>query len=101
MHVVNVVVQFYHFFFFKQKTAYEMQRGLVGSEMCIRDSVYSLCVTARNKKWSEEIGGEFKFWSPTSIHSPRISPLKSSLSKLKRRFIDLIDKYENLSLIHI
>eukprot|EP00831_Metopus_contortus_P038853 TRINITY_DN30487_c0_g1_i2.p1 TRINITY_DN30487_c0_g1~~TRINITY_DN30487_c0_g1_i2.p1 ORF type:complete len:500 (-),score=74.70 TRINITY_DN30487_c0_g1_i2:45-1544(-) len=25
------------FFFFKQKTAYEMQRGLVGSEMCIRD----------------------------------------------------------------
>eukprot|EP00831_Metopus_contortus_P038286 TRINITY_DN30116_c0_g1_i3.p1 TRINITY_DN30116_c0_g1~~TRINITY_DN30116_c0_g1_i3.p1 ORF type:complete len:122 (+),score=8.85 TRINITY_DN30116_c0_g1_i3:16-381(+) len=26
------------FFFFKQKTAYEMQRGLVGSEMCIRDS---------------------------------------------------------------
>eukprot|EP00831_Metopus_contortus_P049850 TRINITY_DN41484_c0_g1_i1.p1 TRINITY_DN41484_c0_g1~~TRINITY_DN41484_c0_g1_i1.p1 ORF type:complete len:133 (+),score=31.45 TRINITY_DN41484_c0_g1_i1:57-455(+) len=27
-------------FFFKQKTAYEMQRGLVGSEMCIRDSLY-------------------------------------------------------------
>eukprot|EP00831_Metopus_contortus_P071332 TRINITY_DN65182_c0_g1_i1.p1 TRINITY_DN65182_c0_g1~~TRINITY_DN65182_c0_g1_i1.p1 ORF type:complete len:167 (-),score=34.51 TRINITY_DN65182_c0_g1_i1:124-624(-) len=27
------------FFFFKQKTAYEMQRGLVGSEMCIRDSI--------------------------------------------------------------
>eukprot|EP00831_Metopus_contortus_P065164 TRINITY_DN58259_c0_g1_i2.p2 TRINITY_DN58259_c0_g1~~TRINITY_DN58259_c0_g1_i2.p2 ORF type:complete len:158 (-),score=22.31 TRINITY_DN58259_c0_g1_i2:32-505(-) len=26
-------------FFFKQKTAYEMQRGLVGSEMCIRDSL--------------------------------------------------------------
>eukprot|EP00831_Metopus_contortus_P018855 TRINITY_DN18075_c0_g1_i2.p2 TRINITY_DN18075_c0_g1~~TRINITY_DN18075_c0_g1_i2.p2 ORF type:complete len:118 (+),score=34.26 TRINITY_DN18075_c0_g1_i2:40-393(+) len=30
------------FFFFKQKTAYEMQRGLVGSEMCIRDSVCGL-----------------------------------------------------------
>eukprot|EP00831_Metopus_contortus_P075275 TRINITY_DN6898_c0_g1_i1.p1 TRINITY_DN6898_c0_g1~~TRINITY_DN6898_c0_g1_i1.p1 ORF type:complete len:464 (-),score=24.20 TRINITY_DN6898_c0_g1_i1:84-1475(-) len=28
---------FIFFFFFKQKTAYEMQRGLVGSEMCIRD----------------------------------------------------------------
>ena len=27
-----------HFFFFKQKTAYEMLRSLVGSEMCIRDS---------------------------------------------------------------
>ena len=28
-----------HFFFFKQKTAYEMLRSLVGSEMCIRDSM--------------------------------------------------------------
>eukprot|EP00658_Telonema_sp_P-2_P073974 TRINITY_DN63126_c0_g1_i2.p1 TRINITY_DN63126_c0_g1~~TRINITY_DN63126_c0_g1_i2.p1 ORF type:complete len:166 (+),score=45.77 TRINITY_DN63126_c0_g1_i2:113-610(+) len=27
----------YVFFFFKQKTAYEMLRSLVGSEMCIRD----------------------------------------------------------------
>ena len=26
------------YFFFKQKTAYEMLRSLVGSEMCIRDS---------------------------------------------------------------
>ena len=24
-------------FFFKQKTAYEIEYGLVGSEMCIRD----------------------------------------------------------------
>ena len=27
----------FDFFFFKQKTAYEMLRSLVGSEMCIRD----------------------------------------------------------------
>ena len=27
-----------HFFFFKQKTAYEIRLSLVGSEMCIRDS---------------------------------------------------------------
>ena len=27
------------FFFFKQKTAYEIRLSLVGSEMCIRDSV--------------------------------------------------------------
>ena len=27
-------------FFFKQKTAYEMLRSLVGSEMCIRDRTY-------------------------------------------------------------
>ena len=32
--VYGVVVLF---FFFKQKTAYEMLRSLVGSEMCIRD----------------------------------------------------------------
>ena len=25
------------FFFFRQKTAYEVEYGLVGSEMCIRD----------------------------------------------------------------
>ena len=30
------------FFFFKQKTAYEMLRSLVGSEMCIRDSLKGL-----------------------------------------------------------
>ncbi len=28
---------FFCFFFFKQKTAYEMSASLVGSEMCIRD----------------------------------------------------------------
>ena len=27
-------------FFFKQKTAYELLRSLVGSEMCIRDSFF-------------------------------------------------------------
>eukprot|EP00658_Telonema_sp_P-2_P002912 TRINITY_DN11072_c0_g1_i4.p1 TRINITY_DN11072_c0_g1~~TRINITY_DN11072_c0_g1_i4.p1 ORF type:complete len:126 (+),score=32.29 TRINITY_DN11072_c0_g1_i4:51-428(+) len=36
------------FFFFKQKTAYEMLRSLVGSEMCIRDrSTGSLYFIAR------------------------------------------------------
>ena len=36
---VDVAVYFLYrwFFFFKQKTAYEMLRSLVGSEMCIRD----------------------------------------------------------------
>eukprot|EP00658_Telonema_sp_P-2_P025954 TRINITY_DN20471_c0_g1_i3.p1 TRINITY_DN20471_c0_g1~~TRINITY_DN20471_c0_g1_i3.p1 ORF type:complete len:530 (+),score=112.19 TRINITY_DN20471_c0_g1_i3:56-1645(+) len=32
-----IKVLFIFFFFFKQKTAYEMLRSLVGSEMCIRD----------------------------------------------------------------
>ena len=36
---VNWYVSFFHlfFFFFKQKTAYEIASCLVGSEMCIRD----------------------------------------------------------------
>ena len=34
------VVFYYVFFFFKQKTAYEIRLSLVGSEMCIRDSDY-------------------------------------------------------------
>eukprot|EP00658_Telonema_sp_P-2_P083428 TRINITY_DN9030_c0_g1_i1.p2 TRINITY_DN9030_c0_g1~~TRINITY_DN9030_c0_g1_i1.p2 ORF type:complete len:145 (-),score=43.14 TRINITY_DN9030_c0_g1_i1:219-653(-) len=32
---------YFLFFFFKQKTAYEMLRSLVGSEMCIRDRLQS------------------------------------------------------------
>eukprot|EP00658_Telonema_sp_P-2_P028964 TRINITY_DN22092_c0_g1_i1.p1 TRINITY_DN22092_c0_g1~~TRINITY_DN22092_c0_g1_i1.p1 ORF type:complete len:258 (-),score=91.66 TRINITY_DN22092_c0_g1_i1:144-917(-) len=36
------------FFFFKQKTAYEMLRSLVGSEMCIRDR-YQRRVRGRNE----------------------------------------------------
>ena len=39
------------FFFFKQKTAYEMLRSLVGSEMCIRDSIVregDIIVAGRN-----------------------------------------------------
>eukprot|EP00658_Telonema_sp_P-2_P048755 TRINITY_DN37079_c0_g1_i3.p2 TRINITY_DN37079_c0_g1~~TRINITY_DN37079_c0_g1_i3.p2 ORF type:complete len:154 (+),score=42.62 TRINITY_DN37079_c0_g1_i3:57-518(+) len=32
-------IRFLVFFFFKQKTAYEMLRSLVGSEMCIRDRI--------------------------------------------------------------
>eukprot|EP00658_Telonema_sp_P-2_P084208 TRINITY_DN9287_c0_g1_i3.p1 TRINITY_DN9287_c0_g1~~TRINITY_DN9287_c0_g1_i3.p1 ORF type:complete len:314 (+),score=86.60 TRINITY_DN9287_c0_g1_i3:64-1005(+) len=43
---------FYIFFFFKQKTAYEMLRSLVGSEMCIRDS---------DKTIRSAGGGAFKF----------------------------------------
>src|SRR5665647_3189685 len=31
----------FYFFFFKQKTAYEIGVRLVGSEMCIRDSLYN------------------------------------------------------------
>src|SRR5450756_874522 len=36
---VFCVILLFGFFFFKQKTAYEIMPSLVGSEMCIRDSV--------------------------------------------------------------
>eukprot|EP00658_Telonema_sp_P-2_P052260 TRINITY_DN40465_c0_g1_i1.p1 TRINITY_DN40465_c0_g1~~TRINITY_DN40465_c0_g1_i1.p1 ORF type:complete len:108 (+),score=20.23 TRINITY_DN40465_c0_g1_i1:3-326(+) len=39
---VLIVYMSCYFFFFKQKTAYEMLRSLVGSEMCIRDSAQTL-----------------------------------------------------------
>ena len=35
------------FFFFKQKTAYEMLRSLVGSEMCIRDRAHTAKTAGR------------------------------------------------------
>mgnify|MGYP002806406184 CR=1 FL=1 len=35
---VEKIVVLNEFFFFKQKTAYEVLSGLVGSEMCINDS---------------------------------------------------------------
>ena len=56
---VNMVV-----FFFKQKTAYEMLRSLVGSEMCIRDSV-KLGVFARGGRQGAEVELELdavKLW---------------------------------------
>ena len=40
------------FFFVKQKTAYEFEYGLVGSEMCIRDS----CTGTSPEALAEEIG---------------------------------------------
>ena len=33
-----MLISYVFFFFFKQKTAYEIMPSLVGSEMCIRDS---------------------------------------------------------------
>ena len=46
------------FFFFKQKTAYEMLRSLVGSEMCIRDSpcAYAIgCFQERGDLFAQDL----------------------------------------------
>eukprot|EP00658_Telonema_sp_P-2_P041721 TRINITY_DN2986_c0_g1_i16.p1 TRINITY_DN2986_c0_g1~~TRINITY_DN2986_c0_g1_i16.p1 ORF type:complete len:107 (+),score=11.35 TRINITY_DN2986_c0_g1_i16:42-362(+) len=46
------------FFFFKQKTAYEMLRSLVGSEMCIRDrSIAARLSSQLNDEYSMRIDG--------------------------------------------
>mgnify|MGYP007112170466 CR=1 FL=1 len=43
------------FYFFKQKTAYEFEYGLVGSEMCIRDRADTIQAT------DEPLNGEQRF----------------------------------------
>ena len=48
------------FFFFKQKTAYEIQYGLVGSEMCIRDSANTMEATFVRYPEREEFLEEIK-----------------------------------------
>ena len=43
------------YIYFKQKTAYEMLRSLVGSEMCIRDSSKAIrCIWVFRKKDNEQ-----------------------------------------------
>ena len=49
MHVDPIAIWVHFFFFFKQKTAYEIMPSLVGSEMCIRDRAYRIVDFKRNK----------------------------------------------------
>eukprot|EP00831_Metopus_contortus_P049392 TRINITY_DN4076_c0_g1_i2.p2 TRINITY_DN4076_c0_g1~~TRINITY_DN4076_c0_g1_i2.p2 ORF type:complete len:110 (+),score=36.57 TRINITY_DN4076_c0_g1_i2:18-347(+) len=56
----------YLFFFFKQKTAYEMQRGLVGSEMCIRDRSHMLQFSFEQSKKLFVLNGIY-IWTP-NVH---------------------------------
>src|SRR5659263_764358 len=42
---------FWLFFFFKQKTAYEIMPSLVGSEMCIRDRPGTVITIPDNAGW--------------------------------------------------
>ena len=62
------------FFFFKQKTAYEMLRSLVGSEMCIRDSnriVQMLDIKEVGNVWQRNTRGhtrtDKRLWSWTCL----------------------------------
>eukprot|EP00658_Telonema_sp_P-2_P034009 TRINITY_DN24866_c0_g3_i2.p2 TRINITY_DN24866_c0_g3~~TRINITY_DN24866_c0_g3_i2.p2 ORF type:complete len:115 (+),score=16.33 TRINITY_DN24866_c0_g3_i2:36-380(+) len=53
------------FFFFKQKTAYEMLRSLVGSEMCIRDRVHSYHI---HRPPSTHTGEECRYVLPRRLY---------------------------------
>src|SRR5678815_5841113 len=46
---------YFCFFFFKQKTAYEMLRSLVGSEMCIRDSIRAILGSGEARKGLKKV----------------------------------------------
>eukprot|EP00658_Telonema_sp_P-2_P053290 TRINITY_DN41779_c0_g1_i1.p1 TRINITY_DN41779_c0_g1~~TRINITY_DN41779_c0_g1_i1.p1 ORF type:complete len:134 (+),score=50.79 TRINITY_DN41779_c0_g1_i1:46-447(+) len=82
------------FFFFKQKTAYEMLRSLVGSEMCIRDRGTQPDIDLRGvvnvtKMWVVRSGRpthwlDVVFDIPT-IHSPLHIPLLSHRRRRRRK----------------
>eukprot|EP00831_Metopus_contortus_P037496 TRINITY_DN29531_c0_g1_i2.p1 TRINITY_DN29531_c0_g1~~TRINITY_DN29531_c0_g1_i2.p1 ORF type:complete len:133 (-),score=19.78 TRINITY_DN29531_c0_g1_i2:187-585(-) len=64
---ISIVVGFdFFFFFFKQKTAYEMQRGLVGSEMCIRDR------SSQIQNWSPSIMQSPTKYTTFTLYTPKI-----------------------------
>eukprot|EP00831_Metopus_contortus_P025048 TRINITY_DN2169_c0_g1_i2.p1 TRINITY_DN2169_c0_g1~~TRINITY_DN2169_c0_g1_i2.p1 ORF type:complete len:249 (-),score=63.05 TRINITY_DN2169_c0_g1_i2:52-798(-) len=82
------------FFFFKQKTAYEMQRGLVGSEMCIRDryqrrvhGIYEFF--DRQKSWEndEMFARRLMNYDVSIIHVIKVYPDRVGSSKIVRRFV--------------
>ena len=66
------------FFFFKQKTAYEMLRSLVGSEMCIRDSVMEV-----------------------SHRSKQFDALLVETVDLLRKVMEIPDNYKTVSYTHL
>ena len=72
------------FFFFKQKTAYEIGVRLVGSEMCIRDSVNTVKYAGKNKSRYTKAG----------IINGRTNAFKKAIVTLKEG--DTIDFYSNI-----
>ncbi len=67
-------------FFFRQKSAYKLQRGLVGSEMCMRDRFYCRAM----KKPEERIVGVRMAGTYTNL------PLIKSAGRLKSRSRELV-----------
>eukprot|EP00658_Telonema_sp_P-2_P069039 TRINITY_DN58096_c0_g1_i3.p1 TRINITY_DN58096_c0_g1~~TRINITY_DN58096_c0_g1_i3.p1 ORF type:complete len:196 (+),score=41.16 TRINITY_DN58096_c0_g1_i3:57-644(+) len=93
----------FFFFFFKQKTAYEMLRSLVGSEMCIRDSL-SIKPPALSSRpttggegydgGSSSSGGQQYYYHTLDIGTIAISPT-SSASRLTNASTTTIVSHPN------
>ena len=62
--------------FCKQKTAYEIYDGLVGSEMCIRDSSFSL-----NPRINASITNPFSTATPDSAINPTPAEMDKGISR--------------------
>ena len=79
------------FFFFKQKTAYEMLRSLVGSEMCIRDRVYTIM---------EKLRDDLRVFAKAAGKQGFVNTLCGTISELKRYNIapDALGSIETASL---
>ncbi len=60
--VFVVILDCVFFFFFKQKTAYEVRLSLVGSEMGLRDSKINRVPTMLTKNGKILVGNEIKNW---------------------------------------
>eukprot|EP00658_Telonema_sp_P-2_P036272 TRINITY_DN26274_c0_g1_i3.p1 TRINITY_DN26274_c0_g1~~TRINITY_DN26274_c0_g1_i3.p1 ORF type:complete len:146 (-),score=51.17 TRINITY_DN26274_c0_g1_i3:145-582(-) len=114
MHLLTYFVVF--FFFFKQKTAYEMLRSLVGSEMCIRDRATNVmlreALETKELEWGtagdnnlanfapkESLLGEIEahFNRFTSFGSPqKSSKMPNFMDVVKRDFENLAHRIHRL-----
>ena len=92
------------FFFFKQKTAYEIEYGLVGSEMCIRDSPRT---TATERRWHRCVGGgahrcrgrrarDHGRWRTCLLYTSDAADERSSVDLGGRRIIKTKNKEEKV-----
>eukprot|EP00658_Telonema_sp_P-2_P022537 TRINITY_DN19008_c0_g2_i1.p2 TRINITY_DN19008_c0_g2~~TRINITY_DN19008_c0_g2_i1.p2 ORF type:complete len:110 (-),score=42.91 TRINITY_DN19008_c0_g2_i1:78-407(-) len=66
------------FFFFKQKTAYEMLRSLVGSEMCIRDRCGGSVLIDFGGRETIHTSCVFGFWETGEERSSSRQPLSGA-----------------------
>eukprot|EP00658_Telonema_sp_P-2_P045460 TRINITY_DN33421_c0_g1_i1.p3 TRINITY_DN33421_c0_g1~~TRINITY_DN33421_c0_g1_i1.p3 ORF type:complete len:110 (+),score=39.53 TRINITY_DN33421_c0_g1_i1:62-391(+) len=102
------------FFFFKQKTAYEMLRSLVGSEMCIRDRActgpYARLVQDAVGKLGRSVlrdpgfctrlcGGDG--WNVAEATTALAQYLPGYTQSELRQVVQYLDTDADLSLIHI